>query len=271
MSRLFSGATDVLTAASYPWPHALGAVGLWFRPTWSSGDGQNHLILRMGDDPSYFDIFKIGNNLYCGYMNNGVSGRSITADTGLFTAGVWTGIYIQWNANAVGFPFPEDQLARWVYNCGSSTLYFHGTQATALQNTDLSALTLNVGGLARASLPCSGEIGNLCVYTSMVAGDYGVTPLWRDGLPFRRPANLQDYWPLLGDESPEPNWGYANPTRSLTVSGATKGLSGPSTCMYRMGYAPQNILIESSVVTGSLLLNPDLTGGFRGMHGGFTR
>ena len=241
MSRLVDASGEVLRVTSYPFPQA-GELLLWIRPTWSSGDNQHHIILRMGDAPNYFEIskFYVGgqNNLYCGWAKGASFSRVVTADAELFTAGCWTSILIRWKSTGV-----KDvgiTIDRWVWNqtLGAEAIYAYSTDA--LQNSDLSALALNVGNADDAgSYPAAGEVANVAIWNDIDAygADWGVSPALKGGQPFRRNiANLQDYWPLWGDDSPEPNWGWANPTRTLTVTNATKGVSDPNVGPFRMGF-----------------------------------
>ena len=170
---------------------ATATISLWFKPNWSSGDGNAHVLYGyFTSDGSTFVIFRkhADNNLYMGWEGS-VSTPLVQADTGLFEAGVWAHHALVWddtaNANFQAY-----------YRNGvfvtSNTAAFAGSIITQLT---IGNYPFGYGGSAADNL--DGTVAEYAVWNRVLTDDElleqaeGFSPLFR-------PRGLVTYLPLRG-------------------------------------------------------------------------
>lgn len=221
MSRSVVTSTHVMTKTAFPVP-AVGACAVWFRPSWAYNGGTSHVVLLSGDGTNNFQLFKFSDsNFYCGWYVGGSYRIQPLADQ--IVQNAWNLLLIQWDAS-----WTTDKTRLWLNN------QFYSSGIGALVTYDVSALPLTVGNYAD-TYPMNGLIGPVAFWNATFPaltsiGDSILDPQWialRNGVPFNRmhPESLLAYWPMWGDDSPEPDW--TRDGRSLTLTGTTKGASNP--------------------------------------------
>ena len=145
---------------------------------------------------------------------------------------------------------------KWHHGCGSddgTTLSCYidgGSKGTASSDDDPSGLDVTYIGTRRLSGSLGGYwSGDLaeCAIWNVVLSDAEVAELATGVCPlFVRPDNLVAYWPVIGAQSPEPDWvgGY-----NMTVSGATK--SDHPRIIYPGRKKPNAVAPATAAVTGT--------------------
>lgn len=97
----FDNIADRLSSATAPAATVAGTIGVWFSPSWNSGDGVTHGIwwrtTTPGDDAPSFQKF-LDNNIYVGWQGNGLGEqRIVIADAGIFVANTWAYHLFTWS------------------------------------------------------------------------------------------------------------------------------------------------------------------------------
>lgn len=214
MSRRFAGTTHRLTSATFGGVASAGSIGFWLRPNWSSGDSAKHVFFINADDnltsgPG-FQKFS-DNQIYCGFEGGGFGDdRIIVSDSGLFSAGVWAYWLFTWTSAAGG----------------SCSLYRNNVLVGSRSPvTPFVRTALTVGNYFTPAENCDADMAELAYWPAVLTaadralllnGAYANSPLLS--------AAPTNYWRLVGDASPEPDFADS---KNLTVTGPTTAPAPP--------------------------------------------
>lgn len=220
MARHFgSGNTDRLETSSIIPPGSAGTISIWVLSNWAYNDGFEHDLWRHHKTTATTGTFAYikysDNNIYVGWNGAGLGDQRITlSGSGIFVLNTWEHHVFSWDSA--------------VPNC---TLYVNGssvaTRGTALTTftCDLLAIGNTPGGGSNNSI--SGNMADYCSWNvAMTLGE--VQSLSKGCRPSSiRPANIIAYYPVDGEQSPEPD--FSGSGKNLTVTGAIWGYGPPIT------------------------------------------
>ena len=216
MARSFVAASSQsLLAATTPITATPLTVACWYTLT-STATGSARTLISISSQADDNNFFRLA-------ANDGVNGR-IDAET-KGSASTFQSTYTlpgfavnTWFHAAAVFASPTSRIA---YGDGVA-----GTENTTSQ-TPAGLSTISVGVLKRTGhvhyhdgllkLPAIWDVALTADEMAQLA-----TGVWPGKI---RPESLVGFWPLWGDDSPEPD--FAAGARQLTVTGATKSDSGP--------------------------------------------
>lgn len=209
-------------------------------PAVSGGSAQRLITVNaLGTTDNYLSL----------YFNNSLLkvqqfvGSDASAQLGI-SAGVWNNTAGVFNSNA------------------SRQLYLNGTLGTA-DTTSLSAPSgVNCVGVGKIDYSggaiqfYDGDIADVALWdVALSLGD--LNALSAGVRPHRvRPDNLQAYWPLAGQASPEPD--YSRNSRNLTISGAVASNNPPVSLITRL--TTTIAVLASAATTATVGGNVTLSG-----------
>lgn len=189
MARSFSSG-NYLSRSSPANPGNTGTIFLRFKPTWSSGDGQSHGIMRwsIASPLALFDFVKdaAGDRCYIGFYNSGSDYRINIPDTGLFSSGVLGNWRIEWDTGGTHL---------YLNNSSVGTIGVAQTIPTGFES-------LYIGAYTDGSGSASGEISDLGQWNRRLSTDEEFI-LEATGCPLHVPLGLVRYSPIIGRHSPE--------------------------------------------------------------------
>lgn len=221
MSRTFNSATpdffNTATAipAGVPYPCTLAG---WFK----SGTATNMSILSIQQAVStgYLSLRVDGSHVIAEYFDGTVDAIATTAAT--YTSNTWT--------HAAG-TFAVASASRTAYLNGGNAV----TDSTSASNITLTSTSIGEIRRSTPAYPFNGSLAECGIWNIILSANdiaalgAGMSPL------LVRPDALVGYWPLWGNDSPEPDWNPNGSMHSMTLSGGpTAGTSNPPIVMPSM-------------------------------------
>jgi hypothetical protein len=239
--------TDSLINASIPLAASTGTMAFWFKPNWSSVNGQTFDFVywaKTGTTASTDARIQIqhfnDNNIYAGpfKMDGSTDARAVVADAGLFVSGTWNHQCVVWDQ-------PGNSVIYYVNGVSKAT----AAAGPAFTQSCTYAVAGNHPFPWGGTTSINGAVADVGFWTIKLTPSE-VLALAKGARCFTiREPSLAWYLPVDGLVSPEPD--FSGNAANATVTGTTSVFGPPITLFTPRG--PSGAILPTSAGGGGAI------------------